>query len=169
MDGAYRQTPRDEVYDWLTEEQRYQSAEVIPRTTRPVSPVNPVTGHAMDCVCPRCPGWYEARQRGIVVDPMTQQQPPMVQARRGSALLDQVIPVCCLLAMVTVCGTVLLPVAMPMVAMGVVMVIAMVVAVVVGALVALYLLGVIRRESRNQGGQSIRGELVRQRRGWRRR
>lgn len=169
MGGEFGQTTRDDVYDWLAEEQRHQSNEVVPRQTRPVSPVNAVTGHALDCVCPRCPGWYEARRRGIVVDPYEQPRQRMVQARPASALLDQVIPVCCLLATVTVCGVVLLPVAMPMVAMGVVMVIALVIALVVGALVAVYLVASLKRATDGGGSQVVRGEVVRKRRGWMRR
>jgi len=166
LGGEFGRTTRDEVYDWLAEEQRQQSNEVVPRQA---GPVNSVTGHGVDCVCPRCPGWYEARRRGIVVDVTEQPRQRMVQARPASALLDQVVPVCCLLATVTVCGVVLLPVAMPMVAMGMVMVVAMVIALVVGAIVAVYLVASLKRATGGGGGQAIRGEVVKRRRSWTRR
>ena len=67
--------------------------------------------HGEGCECPRCPGWYVARERARV--PSYSTAPP---EQRPRPLVDQVIPVCCLLAMVAVCGLVLVPVVVPVLA-----------------------------------------------------
>lgn len=102
---------------------------------RTAGKVNPITGHASTCVCPKCPGWYEARVSA------EQSASPN---RRGSVLLDQVIPVCLLLAMVTVCGLILIPVIVPLVAVSAMMIVAVAVVFVVAAIVIVWGLRVVR-------------------------
>jgi hypothetical protein len=70
--------------------------------------VNPVNGHGPGCECRQCPG-------GLVkILEARASEPDQAPARKPRPLQDQVIPICLLLAVVTVCGLVLTPVIAPM-------------------------------------------------------
>lgn len=154
---------RDEVFDWSTSwlDEPAGGGEIERRQAQPVEPrrqgsVNPVNGHARDCMCPRCPGWYENRAE-LAAKSIAAQQP----ARRSSVLFDQVIPVCVLMAMVTVCGLVLLPVIVPLMAISAVLIVAVAVVVMAGAVAVIYAVNAVKIGARD----TVRGEVVRRR--WR--
>lgn len=148
---------REEVFDWLKADEfdtSQRRGAVASRTGDAVG-VNPVNGHGRACECPQCPGWYERRVR-----PVTEATVP--PSRRPNVLVDQVIPVCVLMAMVTVCGLVLLPVIVPLVAMSAVLVIALAVVVAAGSAAVVYAVNAAKSASR---ANVVRGEVVRGR--WR--
>lgn len=121
----------------------------------PLDEVNLVTGHALDCQCPRCPlGAQVARQQVAAVAP----------ARAPRPLQDQVVPVSILLVVFTICSIVLLPVVMPFVALGSMslgLVAVSLVAVAACALGTLRFVGKLGRGGRDQGGvRVVRGEVV---------
>lgn len=139
---------RDEVYDWQVVEDapRVVSGEVV---RRPGAEVNPVNGHGRGCECAQCPGWYDRRAAlGVPSSP----RGVVPAARETRPLLDQVIPVCCLLATITVCGLVLLPVIVPVLAISAVMVIALAVTVCGGAVAVVYAIAALRREAARGSG-----------------
>lgn len=136
---------RSEVYSWLAKEQSHQHTQVELRQT---ASVNPVTGHGHDCECSKCPGWYD-RRADLATRAVALGTP--APARRGSVLTEQVVPVCCLLATVTVCGLVLLPVVVPLMAISAVMIVAVSVVVVTGAVVVTRILGALNRVPADNG------------------
>lgn len=151
---------RDEVYDWLADTQEPEPARPVARRADALA-VNPVTGHGRDCECSRCPGWYNRRGElaaGGVADP---------RPTRPNVLFDQVIPVCCLLAMVTVCGLVLLPVIVPLLAISAMMVVALALVLVAGAVAVVYAVNAVKRASEPTAGRTIRGQVVSRRGRWR--
>lgn len=120
--------------------------------------INQVTGHALDCACPRCPGWYAERALAA--------QAPIAPDRRPNPLTDQVVPVSILMAVFTICAVVLLPVIAPILALTAVSLALVVVALVVVVLAALVLLAAYGR-TRNDIGQSapriVKGRVLRHR------
>lgn len=81
--------------------------------------------------------------------------------RRPNVLVDQVVPVSILMAMVTVCGLVLLPVVVPLMAISAVLIVAVAIVVVAGSVGVIYAVGAIKQGHR----EVVRGEVVRRR--WR--
>ena len=151
---------RDEVYDWLAEEQRQPVAPVVRRET---GSVNPVNGHGRGCVCPQCPGWYERRAAMVDASHAREITGRVVpEPRRPNVLVDQVVPVSILMAMVTVCGLVLLPVVVPLMAISAVLIVAVAIVMVAGAVAVIYAVNAIKSGHR----EIVRGEVVRRRR-WR--
>lgn len=157
----------NEVFDWAEHEPVVDNAVdpshwSPPRTGavahRPAPGLNPVNGHAMDCACSRCPGWYAARmQLGAV-------QPPMAPARRPNALVDQVIPVVILMVVFSLCSMVLIPVLMPVLALGALSLGLVAVSVTIVSIVGLTLVGTLRRAAREEsGGRVVRGRVIRRR------
>lgn len=149
---------REDVYDWSAEEHRRQSAPIARRET---GSVNPVNGHGRGCECAQCPGWYERRAVMVERSHGMDVEYPAPRERRPNALVDQVIPVSILMAMVTVCGLVLLPVVVPLLAISAMMIVALAIVIVAGAVAVVCAVGVLKRHGR----QPIRGEVVRGR--WR--
>jgi len=162
----------DTRHDWDRSVRPSEGAQMARREPGPVwapqatDRLNAVNGHGAGCECPQCPGWYNARARAGVPLYGPGVVPP---EQRPRPLLDQVVPVMCLMAMVTVCGLVLVPVVVPVLAIGVT---ALVVALVVLAVTLVGVLAVFGRTSVRrdaaQGVQVVRGHVVRTRRGWRR-
>lgn len=170
-----------ELYDWQADTAWPGAGTEVSRAW-PVVPakssaelgvprMNNVTGHAHDCACPRCPGWYEARAAAGAAPygPYGSPVPPPRQEGATGVLLGQVVPVVCLLATVTVCGLVLVPVVVPVLAVGLT---AIIVALVVLALTVVGVLAVLGRASvrrdATQGAQVIHGQVVSRRAWWRR-
>lgn len=149
---------RDEVYDWLAEEQRHQAAPLIKRAE---TGVNPVNGHGRGCECSQCPGWYDRRDaltpRELHTRAIHTRGGVAADRGRSAVLFDQIIPVCCLLAMVTVCGLVLLPVVVPLMAISAMMIVALAIVVVAGAVAVVYAVNAVKRSQR----RTIRGEVER--------
>lgn len=142
------------VYDWRADEARFVTPAPPPGGPDPMkvmdayraAGLNQVTGHARGCICPQCPGWYEMRTRDLAPNPHV---PP---ARKPNPLMDQVVPVCVLMAMMTTCATVLIPVVAPLLGLAVISAVAVVVAIVALAVVMLVLLVVFRRFAKETGG-----------------
>lgn len=119
----------DEVFDQEVDTRpRTLRGEVAERTS---AQVNPITGHGRGCQCPRCPGWYDSR--AAVAARNLENERLVPQQRPANPLFDQVIPVCILMAMVTVCGLILLPVVVPLVAISTLMIVALAMVIVAGA------------------------------------
>lgn len=139
--NAQRPAARDEVFD-LELFDDFKSAEVVRATPEELAAAgrNPVTGHARSCVCPSCPGWYTERARAAGAPVSQSTAPP---ERRGNVLVDQVIPVCILMAMVTVCGMFIIPVVAPLIGLAVVSLVAIVASIVALAVCLLVLLRVM--------------------------
>lgn len=148
---------KNEIYDWaqdeVTDRWLNQQARV---DIRQGGSVNPVTGHGNDCMCPRCPGWYADRvsSRGSALAP----------ERRPNVLIDQVVPVSILMAMVTVCSVVLIPVIAPLLGLAVVGMV-VIVGALIGLTVCLLILWSVFRRTNPDGPAVIKGEVVR-RRSW---
>lgn len=144
-----------EVFDWA--EHEHDSPRLGPR-----SAVNPVTKHALDCRCSRCPMWYVDRAElaagGVAAAP---------EQRKTNVLTDQVVPVSVLMLVFTACMVVLLPVVAPLVALAAVSVVAVVTSVVALAVAALVLLAAFTRTRGDIGpapaSSVIRGRILRRR------
>lgn len=155
-----------EVYDWLAEEQRARSREAradwlvdernrrADLENRRSNQVNPVNGHGWSCECRQCPAGLTSGQAGSPAG--------LTPARRPNVLVDQVVPVCVLMAMVTVCGLVLLPVVVPLLAISAVVIVATAVVIMAGVVAVIYATNAVRA-----AGGTVKGEVVRTRRGWR--
>lgn len=162
-----------ELYDWQADARQAAdwlnasppAAPLVPVRPSAVERVNAVNGHGGGCECPQCPGWYVARARDAHAG-VSAHVPPPVAPR---PLLDQVVPVMCLMAMVTVCGLVLVPVVIPVLAVGLTAIIVSLVVLAVTVVGVLAVLGrsSVRREAA-QGYNVIQGQVERTRRGWRR-
>lgn len=148
---------REDVYDWLAEEQRHQAAPLVRRET---GSVNPVNGHGRGCVCPQCPGWYD-RRADLATNAREVAGRVVPAERRPNVLLDQVVPVSILMAMVTVCGLVLLPVVVPLMAISAVLIVAVAIVMLAGAVAVIYAVNAVKTGHR----EMVRGEVVRRR--WR--
>lgn len=126
--------------------------------------VNPVNGHALDCACPACPGWYEARARMAVAAQAYAE--PVVKERQPRPLTDQVVPVAILMVVFTTCMAVLLPILMPMLALGAVSLALVAVSLVVVVVAALGFMIFIMRARREVGapaGRVVRGNVLKRR------
>lgn len=127
-------------------------AQVVPQQT---TAVNPVNGHGRGCACPQCPGWQPAREARPVEPRPGSTAPP---AREPRPLVDQVIPAACLMAMVTVCALILLPVITPLLTALMMSMVAIIGGVVALAVVVVVLASVSRRhgkETPGAGGESL--------------
>lgn len=132
-----------------------RGGEVVIREEKGAA-VNPVTGHALDCACSRCPGWYAARAAAAVAAERWGTAPVVVPPKREPRpLTDQVVPVAVLMVVFTTCMVVLLPVVTPILALTSMALVAMVIAVVALATVLLVFLGVIHRARSSFGTQVI--------------
>ena len=116
------------VADWVnttnswdpTRSDARRTAQVERAQQRQVAGVNPVNGHALDCECSRCPGWYAARARlaaESLANPLNTTGPATPPERAARPLQDQVIPVAVLMTVFTICAVVLLPVVVPLIAL----------------------------------------------------
>lgn len=108
------QVARPTEREWRESYMPRRSAQVA---ARPQHEINPVNGHALDCACVKCPGWYEARARMVVAAQAYSE--PVVKPVAPRPLMDVVLPVSVLMVVFSLCAMVLLPVVMPFVAMGV--------------------------------------------------
>lgn len=148
----------NEIYDWAKDEltdRRFNPANQV--DIKRVASVNPVTGHGNDCMCPRCPGWYVDRISSHRVSAAPSE-------RRPNVLVDQVVPVSILMAMVTVCSVILIPVIAPLLGLAIVGMVA-IVGALIGLTVCLLILWSVFRRTSPGGPAVIKGEVV-QRRGW---
>jgi hypothetical protein len=143
------------TWDQRAYEERRRQADIY----RPPN-VNLVTGHALDCACPRCPGWYVERAK--LGHPESQ-----TPDRKPNALTDQVVPVAILMAVFTLCAVVLLPVIAPILALTAVSLALVVVSLVVVVIAALAVLGVYVKASRDVTSAAapkvVRGRVLRRR------
>jgi len=168
-----------ELYDWQadtrfdwelsarpSEGQMERRAYSRPESAQPTGRVNAVNGHGAGCECPQCPGWYVARAR-MGEQAFLSTAPPAPAPR---PLLDQVVPVACLMGITTVCGLVLVPVVVPVLAVGLTAIIValVVLAVTVVGVLAVFGRSSVRRDAA-QGANVIAGQVVSARRGWRNR
>lgn len=161
-----------DVYDWAAEEQterqEWQSS-YMPRRTAEVAQrgeaqprLNTTNGHALDCGCPKCPGWYEARARMAVAAHAYAE--PVVEPVKPRPMMDVVLPVSVLMMVFSLCSMVLLPVVMPFVAMGVALTGFIVVCLCILGGMGLVGFGMMRRAAREAGGGStVRGKVLRRR------
>lgn len=160
-----------EFYDWAADEQAQRTEwqqSYMPRRTadlerRPsgAPAVNIANGHAIDCGCPRCPGWYEARARMAVAAQAYAE--PVVKEVRPRPLVDVVLPVSVLMMVFSLCSMVLLPVVMPFVAMGVALTGFIVICFCILGAMGLTGLVMFRRAAREAGGSTVRGKVLRRR------
>lgn len=141
------------TWDQRAYEERRRQADIYRQ-----SDINPVTGHAPDCACPRCPGWYVERAK-------LAHQGPQAPVSKPNALTDQVVPVAILMAVFTLCAMVLLPVIAPILALTAASLALVVVSLVVVVIAALVLLGVYVKASRDvvpaAAPKVVRGKVLR--------
>lgn len=149
-------------YDWTKDEvvntaprtghgELVPQAAVLPQAAR----TNAVTGHGLDCRCPKCPGWY--------VDRAQRAEGPAPAPRAPRPLVDQVVPVAVLMMVFTLCAVVLVPVITPLVAISALSLGLVAVAICVVTVVALTLVLVLRRASREFTGAprtTVRGRIM---------
>lgn len=164
-----------EIYDWQADTRQAADWGYQPRPAAPLVPVRPsevervnaVNGHGAGCECPQCPGWYVARARDAHAGAFPSSHVP--QERAARPLLDQVVPVACMMGMTTVCGLVLVPVVLPVLAVGLTAIIValVVLAITVVGVVATLGRASVRRDAA-QGANVIVGQVQRTRAGWRR-
>ena len=135
--------------DWL-DEPSSRPVRSAPLVLRQES-LNPANGHVRGCVCYHCPDGRDLGPMKLVTEP----------TRARPVWVDQLIPACILMAMVTICGMILLPEVVPLMAVAVqgLMAVALTIAGVAVCLIALGLL--LRRNAPP-------AQVVERRRGWRR-
>lgn len=161
----------ESFYDWSADQESGVSSATNPRNwnashtgameTRQAMNVNPVNGHARDCECSRCPAWYDARVRVAAEARFVSATPVVPAERQPRPLTDVVVPVCALLAMLTVCGVVLVPVVTPLIGLAAVSTVAVAVSVVALASVALVFLTIAMKLRRGFDREKIvRGRVV---------
>lgn len=162
-----------DVYDWEAEELRHRQEwqeSYTPRRTAEVDRIqrgeaqprlNPVNRHALDCACPSCPGWYEARARMAVAAQAFAE--PVVKPVAQRPLYDVVLPVAVLMMVFSLCAMVLLPVVMPFVAMGIALTGFIVVCLCILGGMGLVAFGMFRRAAREAGAPVVRGKVLRRR------
>lgn len=159
-----------DVYDWAAEEQAERQAwqsSYMPRRTAEVAQrgevqLNVMNGHALDCGCPRCPGWYEARSRMAVAAHAYAE--PVVKEVQPRPLTDQVVPVAILMVVFTMCMAVLLPILTPMLALGAVSLALVAVSLVVVVVAALgFMVFVLRAKRAIEGVKVVKGRVVNRR------
>lgn len=144
--------------EWREAYMPRRSAQVAQRQGHEINPVN---GHALECACPACPGWYEARARMAVAAQAYSE--PVVQPRQPRPLTDQVVPVAILMVVFTMCMAVLLPILTPMLALGAVSLALVAVSLVVVVVAALGFMIFVMRARREVGGNVIRGRVLKRR------
>lgn len=122
-----------------------RSAQVAQMATRDGAQprLNPVNGHALDCACPSCPGWYEARARMAVAAQAYSE--PVVKPVQPRPLMDVVLPVSVLMMVFSLCAIVVIPVVTPLVLMSAMGLGLIAVCIAIIAVVGLVLVGVMRR------------------------
>lgn len=153
----------ESFYDQEVDTRRWEpqgpTSGVVARSTP--AAVNPVTGHGLGCECKYCPSgqlaWYEARVATM------EGRPAVPAPRKPNPLFDQVVPVCCLLAMLIIGGLVLTPVIVPVITISVVAVVAIVIALVMLAVVALVLLFVFMKVRRDLDVNKNNGKVIKYR------
>jgi hypothetical protein len=167
-----------DVYDWAADEQRHRQEwqeSYMPRRTGevarqrstevgrdgPQDRLNHLNGHALDCGCPRCPGWYEARARMAVAAQAYAE--PVVREVRPRPMMDVVLPVAVLMVVFSLCAMVLLPVVMPLVALSVALTGFLVVCLCILGGMGLIGFTMFRRTAHEAGGPVIRGKVLRRR------
>lgn len=126
--------------EWLESYAPRRSAQVAKRAGYEVNPVN---GHALDCACVRCPGWYEARARMAVAAQAYSE--PVVKPVQPRPLMDVVLPVAVLMMVFSLCAIVVIPVVTPLVLMSAMGLGLIAVCFAIIAVVGLALVGVVRR------------------------
>lgn len=146
------------VEQWQSSYLPRRSAQVANRARHEVNPTN---GHALDCGCTRCPGWYEARARMAVAAQAYSE--PVVKPVAPRPLMDVVVPVSVLMVVFSLCAMVLLPVVMPFVAMGVALTGFIVICMCILAGLGLIGLGMVRRAARDAGAPVVRGRVLKRR------
>lgn len=164
-----------DVYDWAADEQTDRTVwqeSYMPRRVADVArrqsdevrgrpDLNPINRHALDCGCPTCPGWYEARARMAVAAHAYAE--PVVKEVQPRPLVDQVVPVAILMVVFTMCMAVLLPILVPMMALGAVSLALVAVSLVVVVTCALGFMVFVLRVKRDMGGQVVRGQVLKRR------
>lgn len=126
--------------EWRESYMPRRSAQVANRSSHEVNPVN---GHALDCACVRCPGWYEARARMAVAAQAFSE--PVVKPVAPRPLMDVVLPVSVLMMVFSLCAIVVIPVVTPLVLMSAMGLGLIAVCFAIIAVVGLVLVGVVRR------------------------
>lgn len=144
--------------EWRESYMPRRSAQVAQRSGFEVNPVN---GHALDCACVKCPGWYEARARMAVAAQAYSE--PVVPKREARPMIDVVLPVSVLMVVFSLCAIVVLPVVMPFVALGAMSLGLVAVALCVVAVSGLGLAMTVRRSARDAGAPVIRGRVLKRR------
>lgn len=142
--------------EWNESYMPRRSAQVAKRAGHEVNPTN---GHALDCGCTRCPGWYEARARMAVAAQAYSE--PVVAPRQPRPMMDVVLPVSVMMMVFSLCAMVLLPVVMPFVAMGVALTGFIVICMCILAGLGLTGLAMVRRAARDAGAPVVRGRVLR--------
>lgn len=168
-----------DVYDWAADEvaqaEPTWAESYMPRRSAQVAQIraqdverggpqdrlNPINRHALDCGCPTCPGWYEARARMAVAAHAYAE--PVVKEVQPRPLVDQVVPVAILMVVFTMCMAVLLPILVPMMALGAVSLALVAVSLVVVVTCALGFMVFVLRVKRDTGGQVVRGQVLKRR------
>lgn len=152
--AAYMPRRSAQVAEW----QKRDPAGAQPR-------INPVNGHALDCACSRCPGWYEARARMAVAAQAYSE--PVVKPVQPRPLMDVVLPVSVLMMVFSLCAIVVIPVVTPLVLMSAMGLGLIAVCFAIIAVVGLALVGVVRRTAREAApvaraprGQTIVGKVL---------
>ena len=147
--AAYMPRRSAQVAEW----QKRDPAGAQPR-------INPVNGHALDCACSRCPGWYEARARMAVAAQAYSE--PVVKPVQPRPLMDSV-----LMMVFSLCAIVVIPVVTPLVLMSAMGLGLIAVCFAIIAVVGLALVGVVRRTAREAApvaraprGQTIVGKVL---------
>ena len=156
--GGHQGVSADE---WRESYMPRRSAQVAKRQGYQINPVN---GHSVECACPACPGWYEARARMAVAAQAYAE--PVVKERQPRPLTDQVVPVSILMVVFTICAVVLLPVVTPMLALGAVSLALVAVSLVVVVTAALGFMIFVMRARREVGtpaGRVVRGNVLKRR------
>lgn len=141
--------------EWRESYMPRRSAQVAQRQGHEINPVN---GHALDCACPACPGWYEARARMAVAAQAYSE--PVVKPVQPRPLMDVVLPVSVLMMVFSLCAIVVIPVVTPLVLMSAMGLGLIAVCFAIIAVVGLALVGVVRRTARDAGAPVIRGRVL---------
>lgn len=144
--------------EWRESYMPRRSAQVAKKAGHEINPVN---GHALDCACVKCPGWYEARARMAVAAQAYAE--PVVAPRQPRPLMDVVLPVSVLMMVFSLCAIVVIPVVTPLVLMSAMGLGLISVCFAVIAVVGLALAGVVRRTARDAGAPVIPGRVLKRR------
>lgn len=126
--------------EWRESYMPRRSAQVAQRQGYEINPVN---GHALDCACPACPGWYEARARMAVAAQAYSE--PVVKPVQPRPLTDVVLPVAVLMMVFSLCAIVVIPVVTPLVLMSAMGLGLIAICIAIIAVVGLTMMVVVRR------------------------